>query len=130
MEDYYNQTTDDSWDSPHDLVAKTMVLCLVACSLLGGLSRCYYSSLYYWEMTAPRSPQMRTRLTQLENYLLSTEPCDSPKADKETCCICIEPLEEQQITIQLKCNHIFHKDCILQWLQKELTCPICRRPLN
>jgi hypothetical protein len=26
----------------------------------------------------------------------------------------------------LSCNHIFHKKCILEWLEKEKTCPLCR----
>jgi hypothetical protein len=42
----------------------------------------------------------------------------------EDCSICFTELNENPV--KLKCNHIFHKDCISQWVKSSATCPICR----
>ena len=43
------------------------------------------------------------------------------------CLICIENFEENNEITKIKCNHIFHKECIKKWLCNESNkCPICR----
>ncbi|KAL5699278.1 RING-type E3 ubiquitin transferase [Ranunculus cassubicifolius] len=46
------------------------------------------------------------------------------------CVICLDELSaegrENTVLVVLECNHIFHKDCILQWSHRTPTCPICR----
>ncbi|KAK7401831.1 hypothetical protein VNO78_13627 [Psophocarpus tetragonolobus] len=43
------------------------------------------------------------------------------------CAICLEEFQVGQFCqVFPVCNHIFHSDCIDNWLQKKLTCPICR----
>ena len=32
-------------------------------------------------------------------------------------------------TIKMPCSHVFHEDCLLQWLKEHSTCPICRMSL-
>ena len=44
--------------------------------------------------------------------------------DKELCTICLEDIEEDKS--RLPCDHVYHGNCIQQWLQKNCTCPICR----
>ncbi|KAH7536624.1 hypothetical protein FEM48_Zijuj03G0004400 [Ziziphus jujuba var. spinosa] len=51
------------------------------------------------------------------------------------CCgICLEDflaegIHDHDELHRLKCSHVYHKNCILEWLQKHNTCPLCRRPL-
>lgn len=40
------------------------------------------------------------------------------------CCICLSPMREE--IFKTECNHSFHTDCIMQWLNTNDTCPICR----
>jgi hypothetical protein len=47
---------------------------------------------------------------------------------KDKCCICYSDYENEinNEPVILKCSHIFHDNCIKEWLQKSGTCPICR----
>ena len=44
----------------------------------------------------------------------------------DTCAVCQE-FHPPTICYQASCNHYFNVDCILPWLIKEGTCPLCRR---
>lgn len=47
--------------------------------------------------------------------------------ENKDCNICIETYKKDDQIIILPCNHIFHYDCIKNWLCNEkVTCPICR----
>lgn len=50
-------------------------------------------------------------------------------AANRECCVCLEPVELGKVVIRLPCAHIFHRTCILQWLQTHCTCPVCRYEL-
>ena len=48
----------------------------------------------------------------------------------ESCIICQENYKNEDNIIQLKCNHIFHKECLENWLLNyNCVCPICRRKI-
>ncbi|KAF8404535.1 hypothetical protein HHK36_009422 [Tetracentron sinense] len=43
------------------------------------------------------------------------------------CAVCLSKFEEGEEIRELKCKHIFHKDCLDRWLQHDsATCPLCR----
>ena len=44
--------------------------------------------------------------------------------DDECCAICFSELNDDPV--KLKCNHIFHSECIKEWVKSSATCPICR----
>jgi len=48
----------------------------------------------------------------------------------ETCYICLADFDKDDTIRIIKCEHIFHKDCIDPWLLKEsYKCPVCRSDL-
>lgn len=44
------------------------------------------------------------------------------------CSVCLQPMTNAQNNEIRRsiCDHIFHKNCIENWLQYNTTCPICR----
>eukprot|EP01083_Nonionella_stella_P301482 1034469_1 len=49
------------------------------------------------------------------------------KIDAEPeCSICMDDLAKGDEMGQLECGHTFHKDCIVEWLGNEPSCPMCR----
>lgn len=46
------------------------------------------------------------------------------------CIICMESYNELEMVKKLPCGHIFHKECIAQWLIKEKTCPFCKKEIR
>lgn len=45
------------------------------------------------------------------------------------CIICYNDYDDNEEIIKLPCDHYFHKSCILNWLLKKTSCPLCRFPL-
>ena len=50
--------------------------------------------------------------------------------DKKKCLICLENFKKGDNIIILPCIHIFHSDCIKNWMKKQLLCPICKNKIN
>ena len=49
------------------------------------------------------------------------------KFDNVECSICFDLFKENELLKQLSCNHIFHKECLSQWLLNEKKCPVCNK---
>jgi hypothetical protein len=63
----------------------------------------------------------------------------SDASEGYVCCICLGPYDSDSMADEGQllganngsCSHLFHKDCILDWLQRQnqLECPCCRVPM-
>jgi hypothetical protein len=42
------------------------------------------------------------------------------------CCICLTEFNNDDSVSILKCNHVFHHDCITEWSTYKINCPVCR----
>lgn len=45
----------------------------------------------------------------------------------EMCTFCYCSYEEGEKIVVLKCNHAFHRDCLVLWKVKRSDCPLCKR---
>ena len=50
--------------------------------------------------------------------------CNKIHQTRGNCCICLDDILSNIKTT--KCNHIFHKKCINNWLKEKNECPLCR----
>jgi hypothetical protein len=56
------------------------------------------------------------------------------KSDEEldTCSICLAELSSADGAelLRMDCSHLYHQRCLLTWLEKQSTCPLCRREVE
>ncbi|KAK4268815.1 hypothetical protein QN277_022051 [Acacia crassicarpa] len=64
------------------------------------------------------SPKKKELSKANECHLLMTE-------EEEACPICLEEYEVENPKTLTKCEHHFHLSCILEWMERSDTCPIC-----
>ena len=67
-------------------------------------------------------PTSNTFIESLENIEVTTE-------DDLECAICLKTMSKGDILHKLPCLHKFHKECIIKWLKKINSCPLCRKEL-
>ncbi|KAM1356701.1 hypothetical protein ACFX13_031518 [Malus domestica] len=75
-----------------------------------------------------RGPRLRAlkKLPPLVNYG-SCEIRSSSSSRCTACAICLEDFADgDSCQIFSLCNHIFHSNCIDNWLMNKPTCPVCR----
>ena len=47
--------------------------------------------------------------------------------DKELICsICLEEFNSEKEIAFLDCKHFYHMECIIKWIKKDASCPLCR----
>nr|GMD60071.1 E3 ubiquitin-protein ligase At4g11680-like [Ipomoea batatas] len=83
----------------------------------------------YYEEPFASTGHGNVGMSQQEISMLKTERLsDDDEEDGECCSICLEGFMRGMVITKLSpCSHRFHNACIVQWLHKNPTCPICRR---
>ena len=62
-----------------------------------------------------------------QKYKNLNETENSLKSNCDTCSICLSTFNDKSLITKLpKCGHIFHSECLFNWLQDNESCPICR----
>ena len=90
--------------------------------------------------------KMQCRRESLRAYVINHQTIDtglvrhpsinglpgSPSINVDPCSICLEAFVITDKSITLKCGHKYHTHCIIDWLQRDNICPLCRQvvPLN
>ncbi|XP_010533312.1 PREDICTED: E3 ubiquitin-protein ligase ATL41-like [Tarenaya hassleriana] len=52
--------------------------------------------------------------------------------ESETCSICLQDFlgSSGKNLTHMPCSHVFHSDCVFEWLRKQNSCPLCRREIS
>ena len=65
-----------------------------------------------------------------QNYDHPVAQSCSDSDDDDCCAICLNPYLDTDIVAGSKdhyCRHLFHKRCLVRWLERQSTCPCCRQ---
>jgi hypothetical protein len=59
--------------------------------------------------------------TEQENQFVFTADFDNP------CSVCLLTFAKGDVVLQLlPCLHLFHKNCVKNWWERQKSCPFCR----
>ncbi len=60
---------------------------------------------------------------------ISQIPFTDEVPEGTTCSICLDEFSANSLARQLVCGHYFHENCLVPWLEANITCPLCRNAL-
>jgi len=110
------------FDSPLPIEASLGLIQLLGGRIFGENSDDIINQLF--QQYQPR-PSPSTSKDFIENCPVITMTADS----NELCAVCQEVYKSGDQALKLPCNHLYHKDCIIPWLESHNTCPTCRYEL-
>lgn len=101
-----------------------------------GIFMLFYVSVCYKRSGFIRNTDLNERLVENENNANIQKTIEKIKKNKissvditdsdKTCSICLEDFCSEKEIIILDCKHIYHSDCIIEWINKDTSCPLCR----
>jgi hypothetical protein len=68
----------------------------------------------------PTSLALKTRVFRVDESSGNADDLDD-----NACCICFADILDRDVVGDLTCCHMFHKECIKDWLKRRNTCPLC-----
>ncbi|XP_054723527.1 E3 ubiquitin-protein ligase goliath-like [Uloborus diversus] len=80
---------------------------------------------YYVDLNSEESPTNKPLSDKDIDKLETLKTCSNENAF-DNCAICLEDVKENETIMKLKCNHTYHKQCLIPWLKTSGICPKCR----
>jgi hypothetical protein len=78
-------------------------------------------------MTEHRGTPQPPKSVELREYSVSF----AELRDGLSCPVCLSPFGyKEPDVVGLKCNHVFHKQCLEPWFRGNHTCPMCRADID
>ncbi|CAD8131625.1 unnamed protein product [Paramecium octaurelia] len=99
------------------------------------LSLMIISSLVCYILKKKSSVKEQTKVNQIEYFMpvqqfLSVTDRKSSCKDEKFCSICLEQFKPDSNVRITYCEHIFHVNCLQNWMRKSRVCPLCRASLD
>ncbi|OMO82163.1 Zinc finger, RING-type [Corchorus olitorius] len=92
----------------------------------------YYDEEYLEAAMEESAPKPVPATTESIQALERLELGDNNIDDYDQCMVCLEELSKSSqmkklsTVARMPCSHLFHEDCIVQWLNTSHFCPLCR----
>jgi len=75
---------------------------------------------------SPNTEVQETTSDEVINKIKKNKVKLNDLEEEKICSICLELFNNEDENIILDCKHIYHSDCIIQWITKNNSCPLCR----
>lgn len=121
---YYNETNDDY----EQFLGTYLAFDILACGLIISFIKTCYDKV----LMRVNERRRNNHENLLTNYEHVTILCKEDFSN-DICSICLDNLydeEEHKEIIKIKCNHMFHKECLEPWLRKQRNCPLCKNKIK
>ncbi|KAK2984553.1 hypothetical protein RJ640_018931, partial [Escallonia rubra] len=74
---------------------------------------------------AAATKELDDELEMSDEIKKSKEPIVLALEEEDVCPTCLEEYDAENPKIITKCEHHFHLSCILEWMERSDTCPVC-----
>ncbi|CAK91243.1 unnamed protein product (macronuclear) [Paramecium tetraurelia] len=137
---FYFETECENSQEPN--IQNTKIILIIVITTVGGsISLCCCIICYYYFFRRqkeehqilptislyPKTDIQRYLPKQLYKTLINQYP---GLANTDECLICLDKIKEQDQVRLTYCTHIFHVQCLDNWLEKNRICPACRSELD
>lgn len=68
--------------------------------------------------------------TGAEQTDLNRLPHETPETPEAECVICMSEGDTEDSWTTLPCQHVFHRQCVVTWLEMNNSCPCCRQTIS
>uniref|UniRef100_A0A5B7A9Y3 RING-type E3 ubiquitin transferase n=1 Tax=Davidia involucrata TaxID=16924 RepID=A0A5B7A9Y3_DAVIN len=75
------------------------------------------------------SKELEVEIEKSDELKKSSEPLVSALEEEDVCPTCLEEYDAENPKIITKCEHHFHLSCILEWMERSDTCPVCDKEM-
>merc|ERR1712113_941596 len=80
-------------------------------------------------------PASKEVVKSLKEFTFNSKEIEMKNEDEnedghQTCPVCKDKFEDGDVCKLMPCDHLYHKDCIEQWLNHANNCPVCRYRLK
>lgn len=72
-------------------------------------------------------PKDADLLAPSDHFYDESEEQEDDEEDR-TCIICMTTVDDGDKIGALPCDHLFHSDCLKQWIRRRNVCPLCQEP--
>eukprot|EP00929_Paragymnodinium_shiwhaense_P074815 TRINITY_DN38283_c0_g2_i1.p1 TRINITY_DN38283_c0_g2~~TRINITY_DN38283_c0_g2_i1.p1 ORF type:complete len:354 (+),score=99.66 TRINITY_DN38283_c0_g2_i1:182-1243(+) len=77
----------------------------------------------------PKGPPATAAATLRSLPRIKVTNYDIEVNESTECSICLDELVVGQPALRIPCGHLYHEDCVRDWLKKSNECPVCRYEL-
>uniref|UniRef100_A0A8C0QBM3 E3 ubiquitin-protein ligase RNF181 n=1 Tax=Canis lupus familiaris TaxID=9615 RepID=A0A8C0QBM3_CANLF len=120
MASYFDEHDCEPLDSEQE--ARTSMLLELARSLFNRMDFEDLGLVVDWDHHLP-PPAAKAVVENLPRTVIRSSQAELK------CPVCLLEFEEEETAIEMPCRHLFHSNCILPWLSKTNSCPLCRHEL-